>query len=385
MSMSMPAAPLTLRGISATEHRDFVESGVLGDQTSFLQCPAWGEVKADWRSQSLGWFAGPALTAVATVLYRQIPHTRWSLAYLPEGPLIDWLGERHQRPLDDWLDPLVRHLRDRHVFSARIGPKVPLRTWSAGTVKRGMADPALARLGDLPPDGQDERAADLGRRLRALGWRQDAPGESGFGDVQPRYFVQLPLCGRTEGEVFADFNQQWRRNVRLADRSGIDVVRATARDLPEFHRLYLETARRDGFTPRPLAYFQRMFHSLGAEGPDRIRLYLAKHGDECLAGATIVTVGDRAWYGYGASSDRLRGLKPSNAVQWRMIQDCLKSGTRVYDLRGVGDTLDPEHHLYGLLRFKVGTGGEAVEYLGEWHLSLNRFLSRAIRLYLARR
>ena len=193
----MPAAPLTLRGISATEHRGFVESGVLGDRTSFLQCPAWAEVKADWRSQSLGWFAGTRLSAVGTVLYRPIPHTRWSLAYLPEGPLIDWLGERDPRPLADWLDPLVRHLRARHVFSARIGPKVPLRTWSAGTVKRGMADPGLSRLGDLPPDAQDARAVDLGRRLHDLGWRQDPPAGSGFGDVQPRFFFELPLRGES--------------------------------------------------------------------------------------------------------------------------------------------------------------------------------------------
>ena len=383
--MSMSVAPLTLRTISSAEHRTFLESGVLGDQTSFLQCPAWGEVKEDWRSQSLGWFAGPALSAVATVLYRPIPHTPWSLAYLPEGPLLDWLGERDPRPLADWLEPLVRHLKSKHVFSVRIGPKVPLRTWSTETVKRGMADPAAARLGDLSADRQDERAAVLGRELRSLGWRQDEPDGSGFGDVQPRYFFQLPLRGRAEDEVFASLNQQWRRNIRLAERAGVEVVHGTAEQLPEFHRLYLETAERDRFTPRPLSYFQRMFEVLQAENPERIRLYLARCQGEYLAGATIVTVGGHAWYGYGASSGHLRELKASNAMQWRMIQDCLRAGAQIYDLRGVSDTLDPDHHLFGLLRFKVGTGGEAVEYLGEWNLSLNKVLARAIRLYLARR
>ena len=381
----MPAAPLTLRNISPAEHRAFVESGTLGDQTSFLQCPGWGAVKEDWRSQSLGWFAGRDLSAVATVLYRPIPHTRWSLAYLPEGPLIDWLGERDPRPVADWLDPLVRHLKSAHVFSVRIGPKVPLQRWSTETVKRGMADPSAARLGDLAADAQDDRAAGLGRQLRSLGWRQDKPSSSGFGDVQPRYFFQLPLRGRKEAEVFAGLNQQWRRNIRLAERAGVEVVHGSFEQLPEFHRLYLETAERDRFTPRPLSYFQQMFRALQEENPERIRLYLARYQGEYLAGATMVTVGDHAWYGYGASSGRLRELKASNAMQWRMIRDCLRAGTRVYDLRGVSDTLDPEHHLFGLLRFKVGTGGEAVEYLGEWNLSINKVLSRAIRLYLARR
>jgi len=53
-----------------------------------------------------------------------------------------------------------------------------------------------------------------------------------------------------------------------------------------FHDLYVETARRDHFTPRPLSYFETMFAALGAEEPDRIRLYLAHHDGDLVA-ATI--------------------------------------------------------------------------------------------------
>ena len=155
--------------------------------------------------------------------------------------------------------------------------------------------------------------------------------------------------------------------------------------LPEFHRLYVETAARDGFTPRPLEYFQRMFDAFDEEDPERIRLYIARHGNEALAAATMVRVGSYAWYSYGASADQGREYRPSNALQWRMIQDCVSDGMRVYDLRGISDTLDPAHHLYGLLRFKSGLGGEAVEYVGEWDYPINAALYRAFQLYLARR
>jgi len=57
----------------------------------------------------------------------------------------------------------------------------------------------------------------------------------------------------------------------------------------------------------------------------------------------------------------------------------------VYDMRGISDTLDPSDHLFGLIQFKLGTGGDAVEYLGEWDYPLSPFLHRAFRLYLARR
>ncbi len=50
----------------------------------------------------------------------------------------------------------------------------------------------------------------------------------------------------------------------------------------------------------------------------------------------------------------------------------LARGADVYDLRGITDTLDEDDKHVGLIQFKVGTGGEAVEYVGEWDLPLNR-------------
>jgi lipid II:glycine glycyltransferase (peptidoglycan interpeptide bridge formation enzyme) len=38
-----------------------------------------------------------------------------------------------------------------------------------------------------------------------------------------------------------------------------------------------------------------------------------------------------------------------------------------------------------LIQFKVGTGGEAVEYVGEWDLPLNKPLYTAFDLYMRRR
>ena len=68
-----------------------------------------------------------------------------------------------------------------------------------------------------------------------------------------------------------------------------------------------------------------------------------------------------------------------------MVRDALAAGARVYDLRGITDTLDAEDDHVGLIRFKVGTGGEAVEYAGEWDLPLNRVLYSAFDLYMKRR
>jgi lipid II:glycine glycyltransferase (peptidoglycan interpeptide bridge formation enzyme) len=163
------------------------------------------------------------------------------------------------------------------------------------------------------------------------------------------------------------------------------VSRGSPPDLPAFHALYAETARRDGFVPRPLAYFELMFTALLEEEPDRIRLYLARHEGDLVAATTWVRVGTHAWYSYGASSAAKREVRGSNAIQWQMIKDAIAAGAKVYDLRGITDTLDDSDPHFGLIQFKLGTGGQAVEYLGEWDLPISRLLYKAFDVYLRRR
>ena len=67
------------------------------------------------------------------------------------------------------------------------------------------------------------------------------------------------------------------------------------------------------------------------------------------------------------------------------IRDALADGCDVYDLRGITDTVDEADPHAGLIRFKVGTGAEAVEYAGEWDLPISTILYTAFDLYLKRR
>jgi lipid II:glycine glycyltransferase (peptidoglycan interpeptide bridge formation enzyme) len=373
---------LQVRPITREEHLSFVSSR---DSASFLQCPAWGAVKKEWRSESVGWCDGDGkVVGAGLVLYRQLPRLRRYLAYLPEGPLLDWSGVETLTHLRGLLDPMLAHLRTRRAFAVRMGPPVVTRRWSAETIKAAVAGGAATRLGDLPPDAVLPGALRIGEMLAALGWTPPSAG-AGFTAGQPQYVFQVPLAGRSVDEVFAGFNQLWRRNVRKAEKSGVSVELGSAADLPAFHRLYEITARRDHFTPRPLSYFATMMAALREEDPDRFRLYLARHEGDLLAATIWIRVGTHCWYSYGASADHKRDLKPSNAVQWRMLTDAHLAGSTVYDLRGITDTLDPEDHLFGLIQFKLGTGGEAVEHLGEWDYPLNPVLYKAFQLYLSRR
>jgi lipid II:glycine glycyltransferase (peptidoglycan interpeptide bridge formation enzyme) len=68
-----------------------------------------------------------------------------------------------------------------------------------------------------------------------------------------------------------------------------------------------------------------------------------------------------------------------------MIQDAVAAGCTLYDLRGITEGLEADDPHLGLIQFKVGTGGEAVEYLGEWDLPLNPLLYKAFDVYMKHR
>ncbi|CAB5043122.1 MAG: peptidoglycan bridge formation glycyltransferase FemA/FemB family protein [Actinobacteria bacterium] len=381
---------LTVRVISADQHREWISQR---SSVSFLQLPEWGKVKLGWESESLGWFLDSELVGAGLVLYRAVPKfPSRSLAYLPEGPDIDWLHEVHPDiAINDWLAPMLAHCRAHGAFQVKMGPPIATRRWKADSIKDAMAqwreDIATppAHLHDVIADWHSVEAQHLSVQLNSRGWIQETATGAGFGDVQPRYVFQIDLRDRTLGEIFTGFNQLWRRNIRKAEKTGVVVSLGQREDLADFHRVYVETAARDHFTPRGLSYFEKMWDELNSVHPGRLTLHVARYEDHVAAATLMVRVGTHAWYAYGASTTADRDVRPSNALQWDMIQLAHSSGCQIYDLRGIADTLNPDDHLFGLVQFKVGTGGYAQEYLGEWDYILRSTWSKAYGLYQSRR
>ena len=372
---------LRIHGLTADEHRAHLATRA---DAGFLQHPSWAAVKEGWSSERLGWCDDSgALSGCALVLYRQFPGTRKYFAYLPEGPVADWADPG----MDRWLRPLLAHLRAAGAFAVRIGPSPAYRRWDGARLK--AATGPCRTVGDVLASEVDPLGAAVADRLRARGWRR-CGGDGDDADAQPRYVFRVPLAGRTTDDLWSGLNQEWRRNVRRARKAGVRIVTGSAAELPEFHRLLRITEERDGFRlGRSLAYYQRQYAALNAEAPGRMKLCLAVHEGEILAAHTMISTGRRVWYQTGASADHRREVRPSNALQWRMMCDARDAGAEVYDMRGVSSTLDPDDRPFGLLRWKFGTGGQVVETLGEWETSVggaaNKTLYRAFQAYLAHR
>ena len=372
---------LILKEIDKDTHVEFLKNY----QTfSFLQLPCWAEVKSGWKSKSVGWFDERKLVCVGLILIRNIPKTKWSLFYLPEGPVLD---PDYAKNVVDWLTPLRDFSKESGAFNLKLGPQVTINTWSAATIKSAISDNVYRQFKDVDPDRVNPFGHEIGTKLRNLGGEQIETDGEGFGDVQPRFVFAIDVEDKTDEELLATFSQEWRRNIKKAEKSEVKVRQATFSDLETFHTLYKETAKRDKFTPRPLNYFKQMWKSLNENSNNlaEMRLYIAEQENICHAACLWVRVGKHVWYTYGASSTSGRELRPSNAIQWQMMRDARDAGASIYDMRGIAATLNEKSPLFGLLRFKIGTGGKVIQYVGEWDFVLKPLIYKAFRVALARR
>ena len=372
---------LILKEIDKNTHVEFLKNY----QTfSFLQLPCWAEVKGGWKSKSVGWFDDKKLVCVGLILIRNIPKTKWSLFYLPEGPV---LNPDYAKNVVDWLTPLRDFAKSSGAFNLKLGPQVTINTWTASTIKSAISDNVYKQFKDVDPDRVNPFGQEISTKLRNLGGKQIETNGEGFGDVQPRFVFAIDVEGKSDEELLASFSQEWRRNIKKAEKSEVKVRQANFDELEIFHTHYRETAKRDKFTPRPLNYFKQMWQSLNENSNNlaEMRLYLAEQENICHAACLWVRVGKHVWYTYGASSTSGRELRPSNAIQWQMMRDARDAGASIYDMRGIAATLNEKSPLFGLLRFKIGTGGKVIQYVGEWDFVLKPLIYKAFRVALARR
>jgi lipid II:glycine glycyltransferase (peptidoglycan interpeptide bridge formation enzyme) len=371
--------PLTVREITADEAVEtLLELG-----GSFLQTPAWGRAKQGWRRTHLGWFdASGRRVGAGLVLSRTIPRLSRSYAYLPEGPGLPW-----DVVADDpaaWLDPLVAWAKGTKAFALRLGYPVVSRIWDREPVKKEVVDNGLLSFTSLPTAVDNPAARRLEAWLDRNGWLP--LGADGVAVGQPRLLCVVDLRGRTDADLLKGMNQQWRRNVKKAEKSGVQVRAVGPEGLDTFHALYVESAQRDHFLPRPKAYFDVMARSFASdEGPVWARFYEAHVDGDVLASALMIRFGRTFSYLYGGSTERNRDARASNALQWRAMRDAAAAGCEAYDFRGFNTSLGATSPLTGLLLFKLGAGADVVEMVGERELVISRFWHLAFAKAMAAR
>jgi len=296
-----------------------------------LQAWGWGDFKSrfGWLAHrlALGDQKSGEVRGAAQVLVRRLP--LGSMAYVPKGPVAD------PRDRDTWTGlfrTLLDWCRQRHLTFLKVEPD-----W----------------------EGEHPQA----QLFEQEGYRVSARG------IQPATTIVVGL-EEDEDDILKQMKSKTRYNIRLAERKGVTVREGEEGDLPLFYHLMKETRDRDEFGIHGKEYYLQAWRTFVPL--DRARLFLAYYRDELLAGLMAFAFGSRAYYLYGASSDRHRNLMPNHLLQWRAMLWAKGRGCTSYDLWGIPDEAGREEEdmeevlgrggLWGVYRFKQGFGGRVVRH-----------------------
>ncbi len=197
-------------------------------------------------------------------------------------------------------------------------------------------------------------------------------------DIQPPDTVLLPLL-KSEDEILSEMKSKWRYNIRLAAKKGVEVKSFSANDsgfpaaFEEFFKLFMQTSERDGVQFHQKNYYLDLLTSSAKnQNAPAVKLYLARHDSDILAGIITLFCKKEAVYLYGASGNVKRNFMPAYLLQWNAICDAKKFGCPVYDFYGCPPEEDKKHPMHGLFLFKTGFGGKLIHRPGSFDVVLKK-------------
>jgi lipid II:glycine glycyltransferase (peptidoglycan interpeptide bridge formation enzyme) len=305
-----------------------------------LQSWQWGEFRQHLgkKVERVGIFDGSRLMAGWQLFFHQIPNTSYTVGYFPKGP----------PPTREMIDSLKDLARENKAIFIKLEPNEIRYRWQNNK-------------GELDQKRISQKTADC----QNLGL---VPAVKQLFD-QHTFHLDLE---KSEADILANMHPKTRYNIRLATKKGVSVETDNSNQgLAIFlSLLFTETVKRQGFYMHNQDYFKKMWSVL--EPSEIAHLLLAKHKDEALSAWMLFAFKDWLYYPYGASSSKMRNVMASNLICWETIKLGKKMGLKKFDMwGGLPPDADLSHPWYGFHKFKLGYGGDLVEYSGSWDLVLN--------------
>ncbi len=259
-----------------------------------------------------------------------IPHTKYTIGYLPKGPDID----------KKMLDKLIEIGKNYNCIFIQIEPNVEKNT-------------------------KEYNFKHLYRAAHPL---------------FTKYTFILDLT-KSEEELLKNMHPKTRYNIKLAEKKGVIITEDNSDEaFGEYLRLTEETTTRQKFYAHGKKYHELMWKTIKAKtsrnGQDlTAHLLKATYQGKTLAAWILFVLGDTLYYPYGASSSENREVMASNLMMWEAIKFGKKLGLKKFDMWGaLGEKPDPKDSWYGFHRFKEGYGAKHTEFIGSFDYVINENL-----------
>lgn len=165
---------------------------------------------------------------------------------------------------------------------------------------------------------------------------------------------------RAPGDIRAGFHDNWRRQLKKAEKSGVTVeVVPFNEGLSWLTPRYQQMQREKDFHGIP----GRLLRSIVDERGPRWRPHIAfaVHGGERVGGIFFQGHGDTVTYLVGWLPDKGRELRANHLLFWNALLTFIDEGYRYFDVGGLSASASD-----GISQFKRGMGGEEYVLAGEY-------------------
>ncbi len=161
---------------------------------------------------------------------------------------------------------------------------------------------------------------------------------------------------KPEEEILSGMKKNTRYAIRKAEKDGVEVIQSQdINDFDKFWGIYLDTAKRQHFTPYSRTYVYNEF-KIYLEAKEAV-LFFGKYQGELVATAFVVYTPNSGFYHHGASLKKFAGISAAELLQWTAIKEAKRRGCEEYNFWGVVAEDAVKHPWYGLSKFKRGFGG----------------------------
>ena len=371
-------ASLTPTKITPAELDAFSAAQVQGSFQQTSQMAAMGAFNGP--VDYVGVKRGDKLIAACYVVYTR---SRFGL----EGSV--WCG-----PLCDYDNPqVVEAMTEALRRSAKAHHAISVSCWPA----------AVYRLHDLDGKPTSDPDTTMMDNMARFGWKHGG-FTVGYESVVNRWNFVKGLDGiHNEKELLASFSKYRRKNIRIAQDSGLRVRRLERGELSTFVKLCDMSAARQGFKSRDLAYYERLFDTFGdliefkvvethfdeyldtlqsklnAASKDKRNLErLLQRAQQRPDGPVIpVEAGVYFWHPNevvclsSGEDDRFMDYYPSSLIHFEAMLDCIARGVERFNFYGISGIFDANDPSYGVWQFKTRFGGFVEELPGKFTLPVD--------------
>jgi len=174
----------------------------------------------------------------------------------------------------------------------------------------------------------------------------------------------------SEDDLLKGMRKNTRYAIKKAEKDGVTIEKVESMDgFDRFWDIYMETVKRQSFTPYPRHYLMNEFKTFLDAGEAAI--FFASYQGTAIATAFIVYTRDSGFYHHGASIHPFPGISGAELLQWEAIREARRRGCREHNFWGVVPEEATKHPWYGLSRFKRGFGGRELALVHAQDLPVN--------------